>query len=285
MSRLLFCLSFLLATTFVFEEVQAQINTPQPSPISTLQQKVGLTDVEIVYCRPGVKDRTIYGDLVPYGEMWRTGANASTKIKFSHDVVLGGQEVPAGEYALYTIPGETNWTVVVHKNTTYWGVGDYKEEDDLVRFELASSKLADKVETMTFNISDVVMDAANINLDWENTRLSIPLKVEVDERVEADIEKAMKGVTPGTYYQAASYYLEADKDMNQALTWIEKALEKEEKFWYVRKKALIHAKLGNYSSAIKAAERSMALAQEADYPSYVENNRKSIEEWTKLLKK
>lgn len=285
MSRILFCLTFLLVTSFGLSDIQAQITTPQPSPMSTLQQKVGLTDVEIVYCRPGVKDRTIYGDLVPYGEMWRTGANASTKIKFSHDVMLGGKEVAAGEYALYTIPGEANWTIVVHKNITYWGVGDYKEEDDLVRFEVAPSKLADKVETMTFNISNIEMDAAHINLDWENTRISIPLKVEVDKRVEEDIAKAMKGVTPGSYYQAASYYLAADKDMNQALTWIEKALEKEEKFWYVRKKALIHAKLGNYSSAIKAAERSMELAEEAGNQGYVKSNSESIEEWTKMLKK
>lgn len=273
------------ALAFISPEAVAQITTPAPSPESTVKQKVGLTDVEIVYCRPGVKERKIYGDLVPFGEIWRTGANASTKIKFSHDVKLGMQEVPAGEYALYTIPGESSWTIILHKNTTYWGVGDYKQEDDLVRFDVKPTKLMDKVETMTINISDVKMESANINLDWENTRVSIPISVEVDSKVEADIEKAMKGVTPGTYYTAASYYLEADKDPEQALNWINKALEKEEKFWYVRKKALILAKLGKYKEAISAATRSMELAQEADYSSYVESNKKSIAEWTEMLKK
>jgi len=285
MSRILLSLFMFVALVTVSPNVNAQITTPQPSPESTVKQKVGLTDVEIVYCRPGVKDRKIYGDLVPFGEIWRTGANASTKVKFSHDVKLGMKDVPAGEYALYMIPGESTWTIILHKNLTYWGVGDYKQEEDLLRFDVKSSKLNDKVETMTINFADITMESANINLDWENTRVSIPLTVEVDSKVQADIDKAMKGVTPGTYYSAASYYLAADKDQEQALNWINKALEKEEKFWYVRKKALILANLGKYKDAIAAATRSMELAKEADNSNYVESNKKSIAEWTEMLKK
>ncbi len=284
MSRFVLSLFLLVGFAFCLPSVNAQITTPQPSPESTLQQKVGLTDVEIVYCRPSKKGREIYGGLVPFGEIWRTGANASTKISFSNNVVLGGQEIPAGKYALYAIPGESSWTIIIHGNTTYWGVGDYKQEDDIARFEIKPAMMKETVETMTFQISDLTMDSANIELVWENTRVSIPLKVEVDALVEADIEKALQGVTPGTYYTAASYYLEAGKDMDQALSWINSALEKEEKFWYVRKKALILAELGRYKEAITAAERSRTLAEEADYPSYVKSNTESIEEWKKKMK-
>lgn len=265
--------------------LQAQINTPKSSPLSTVSQTVGLTDCSITYSRPSAKGRVIFGDLVQYGEMWRTGANASTKIKFSDDVKIEGMDVPAGEYALYTIPGKEEWTIIIHKNTTYWGTGDekYKTEEDQARFTVKSAAYPVKVETLTFNFSDLKSDEANVELLWENTQVKFKITTEVDKKVMADIDAKMKGVTASTYYQSAQYYYENDKDLAQALTWINKALESGEKFWMVRLKSLILAKQGNYGEAVAAAQRSKQLAIDAKNNDYVRMNDKSIEEWSKKV--
>lgn len=263
----------------------AQINTPQPSPLGTITQKVGLTDISINYSRPGVKDRKIFGELVPFGEMWRVGANASTKIKFSDNVSIQGQDVPAGEYALYMIPRADKWTVVIHKNITYWGVGDkYTEEEDLMRFDVVPTKYPVKIETLTFNIADVKNDECTIEMLWENTGISFAVNTQVDAKVMAEIAEKMKGVSASTYYQAARYYLENDKDIDQALEWINKALVDNEKFWIVRQKALILEKMERYPEAIAAAELSKKLAEEAKNSHYVMLNEKSIAEWQKMKK-
>lgn len=261
----------------------AQISMPQPSPKGSFEQRVGLTDISMEYSRPGVKDRVIFGDLVPYGEMWRTGANASTKIEFSSDVVVEGNEVPAGKYALYMIPGKDKWTVVLHKNLSYWGTGgkDYKESEDQCRFDVKPNAYPAKVETMTFMVSDIRNESCNIEFLWENTQVKFKVETEVDKLVMAEIKEKMQGVTASTYYQSARYYLENDKDLDQALEWINKALETTERYWIVRQKALILAKLERYDEAITAAERSKALAEEAGNKGYVKMNDESIAEWKK----
>src|SRR6056300_170166 len=217
--------------------VSAQIETPAPSPLSTIEQKVGLSDVSITYSRPSVKGRTIFGDLVQYGEMWRWGANASTKFTTSDDIKIEGHDVPAGTYAMYAIPGQETWTIVIHKNTSYWGTGGskYKESEDLVRFEVkANSSYPVKVETMTFQFSNITTSGCDIEFMWENTQLSMKVETQVDAQVMKEIEMKMKGVSSATYYQAARYYYENDKDMNKAFEWINKALVDNEKFWMVR---------------------------------------------------
>ncbi|MBR9861634.1 DUF2911 domain-containing protein [bacterium] len=262
----------------------AQITTPQPSPLGELEQMVGLTEIEIEYSRPGVKDRKIFGELVPFDQMWRTGANASTKIEFSTDVTINGENVPAGEYALYTIPGKTEWTIILHKNLEYWGTGgdDYDKSEDQIRFKVKSnSAYPVKIETFTINIADVSDNGCNIELLWENTQVKFAVGVSYDEVVMKQIEAAMS-ISPRTYYAAARYYLEHDKDLTQALEWINKAVEGDETYWIVRQKALILAKLGKYDEAIKAAERSKALAQEAKNDHYIKINDESIAEWKKM---
>jgi hypothetical protein len=276
-------LSLLLSSTIAF----AQINVPKPSPLSTLEQKVGLTDVTIAYSRPSKKGRVIFGDLVPYGKMWRTGANASTKITFDQDVKIEGNDVPAGTYALYTIPGEAEWEIILHKNLTYWGTGgkNYKTEEDQLRFKVKPNNAYPVVtETMTINLTNLTNEECVVELLWDKTQVTFKLETEVDALVQAEIDEKMKGVTKATYYQAARYYLENGKDLNQALEWINLSLVDNEKYWIVRQKALILAKLERYEEAIEAAELSKKLA-EGYNEGYVKMNQKSIEEWSKKVKK
>lgn len=265
----------------------AQIETPMPSPTATLEQKVGLTDVKIIYSRPGAKDRVVFGDLVPYGTMWRTGANSSTKISFSDKVMINGKEVPAGTYALYTIPGKDEWTVIIHKNTTHSGTGgdNYKEEEDLMRFQVKPERLNDKVETFTIDIQHNEMDHAKLMMSWENTQIAFEIKAPVNEKIEAMIEQTLN---PGgtQYYRAASYYHDSGKELDKALEYINIALEKYEAagwkpYWVGRRKALILADLGQTKDAIKAAEQSTEWAKAEGADNYVKMNDASIAEWKK----
>ena len=279
---------FYFLTLFLSSAIAfAQINVPKPSPLSTVEQKVGLTDVTIAYSRPSKKGRVIFGDLVPYGQMWRTGANASTKITFDQDVKIEGNDVPAGTYALYTIPGEAEWEIILHKNLTYWGTGgkNYKTEEDQLRFKVKPNNAYPVVtETMTINLTNLTSEGCMVELLWDKTQVTFKLETEVDALVQAEIDEKMKGVTKATYYQAARYYLENGKDLNQALEWINLSLVDNEKYWIVRQKALILAKLERYSEAIEAAELSKKRA-EGYNPGYVKMNEKSIAEWSKKVKK
>lgn len=265
----------------------AQISVPAPSPLSTVEQQVGLTDVSVNYSRPSVKGRTIFGDLVPFGEMWRWGANASTKLKTSNDIKVNGHDVPAGTYALYAIPGETEWTIVIHSNTSYWGTGGdkYSVDEDLVRFTVKPNKSYPvSTETMTFQFSDLTNDGCNLEFLWENTQVKLQIETNVDDQVMKEIDMKMKGVSSATYYQAARYYYDNDKDLAKAYEWIKLSLVNNEKFWMVRQKALIEAKLGMYKEAIATANLSKTLAETAGNQDYVRLNEKSIEEWSKKKK-
>lgn len=262
----------------------AQITTPRLSPHCVINQEVGFNEITIDYCRPSVKERVIFGELVPYGKIWRTGANASTKIKFKDEVIIEGKEVPAGEYTLYTIPDIDEWTIILHNITTYWGVGkDYKEADDFMRFKVKPTILNHKIETMAIEISDITTDACYLEIKWDKTLVKFKISTEVDKKVMAEIDDKMKGVTQSTYYQSAVYYLENGKDLTKALEWINKALENNEKFWILRQKSLILAKLGKIKEAIEVAEKSKSLATEQGNDEYVKLNEKSIKEW-KLIK-
>jgi hypothetical protein len=274
----IFTAILVVVTTVAF----AQIKTPQPSPLSKVEQKVGLTDFTVEYSRPSKKGRIIFGDLVPYGEMWRTGANASTKISFSTGVRIHGEFVPQGTYALYTIPGKTEWTIILHKNLSYWGTGgdDYKAEEDQLRFTVNPTDLKGTIETLTLEFANLTDESADLQLKWDNTEVTIPITVEFDDVVMQQIKDAMT-ISTGTYYTAARYYLDHDKDMEQALEWINKALEGGDKYWYLRQKALILAKLERYEEAIEVAKASKTLAAQAKNNGYVKMNEASIAEWSK----
>lgn len=272
----------LSAGLFAATSLSAQLETPQPSPTATVTQKVGLTDITVEYSRPGVKGRTIFGDLIPYGEVWRTGANGSTKLTVSDDVKIGGQEVPAGTYALYTIPNKDEWTIIIHENTSHWGVGKYKADEDLVRFNVKSSELLNNIESFTIDFGTFTENGAKMNLSWANTMVSFAIETNTSAMVEEQIKELLiDGPAAGTYAGAASYYLDNDKDMNQAIVWIDKAIEKRpEAFWYIHQKAKMQGKLGMKKEAIKTAEKSleMAKAYEGGDYGYIANNEKLIAE-------
>ncbi|MFT7343633.1 MAG: hypothetical protein ACI9XP_000207 [Lentimonas sp.] len=273
---------FVAATALAFSSmVSAQIKTPQPSPTASIEQMVGLTEVEIEYSRPGVKGRTIFGDLLPFGEIWRTGANSATLIEVSDDVKIGGQAVPAGQYALYTIPGAEEWTVIIHKHLENWGAGGYDKTQDLCRFMVKPTKLNDKVESFTIDFSNFTTNSANIELKWENTMISFLMETPTDAAVEKQIKSQLVDQpAAGTYYSAASYYLEKGENLDKADVWIDKAIsQRPEAFWYVHAKAKIQAAQGKTKEAVVTAEKSMALAKAAedDY-GYVKNNENLIKE-------
>ena len=269
--------------TLLVTLLSAQIKTPQPSPTGKISQEVGLTKVEVEYSRPSAKGRKIFGDLVPFGDLWRTGANASTKVTFGDDVKVGGTALAKGTYALYTVPGERQWDIVFYKNTSLWGApapADYKMEDVAAKVTVASSSLRDAVETFTIEISNLKNDGATIDLMWENTKVSVPFTQDTDSKVMADIKTQMEGPSANTYYSAARYYYEEKKDMKQALAWVDQSLTKGgDKFWILRLKANIQAELGMYKDAIATAEKSSALAKTEGNMDYQRMNAKSIEEW------
>ena len=267
----------------------AQIKTPAPSPTGKISQEVGLIKVDVEYSRPSAKGRKIFGDLVPFGEMWRTGANASTKVTFSDKVQTANISLDKGTYALYTIPGPKDWTIIFYKNTSYGGVPapkDFKEEEVAARFTVPAQSIANKVETFTIEIANLTNAGADLELIWENTKVSIPVIVDTDSKVMADIKSTMEGPNANAYYTAARYYYEEKKDMKQALDWVTASLEKGgEKFWILRLKANIQAELGMYKDAITTANKSTELAKADGNSDYPRMNEKSISEWTKKMQK
>ena len=271
--------------------VQAQqqgIAMPAASPASTITQKVGLSDVTVTYSRPSVKGRSIFGgDVVPYGKLWRTGANAATQIKFSEDVTIQGNKIPAGEYALYTIPNQNEWTIIIHKNTKHWGDGGqgYKQEEDQARFKVKPQTNPRAVETFTINFANLKPNSADLEIMWDKTIASFTIEADVDGKVMSQIQERVvngKDVNPALYAQAASYYFDNNKDLKQALDWMKKANANEPKFWNLHTQAKIQAKLKDYKGAVKTAEQSMALAKKENNDDYVRMNEKAIAEWKKM---
>lgn len=254
---------------------------PAASPSSTLRQRVGFTDIEIVYSRPGAKGRTMLGKVEEYGKVWRTGANRATTISFSTNVKLGGKDVPAGKYALFTIPGEKEWTVILSKDAEQSGAFEYKESDDFARFAVKPVKMHDPVETFEIGINDIRDDSATINLTWEKTRVPIKLQLDVIPPTVAKIKELMAGEGRKPYSQAASFYLTNNLDLNQALEWADAAVAAGANQTNVHLKAKILAKLGRKSEAIATARQSIELAEKSENPGiraeYTKMNRLLIE--------
>ena len=272
-----FATGLLLAGT-----VQAQIKTPAPSPIATVTQRVGLTDISITYSRPSAKGRVVFGSVRPYDVRWRTGANATTTIKFSDDVTVEGKKVPAGEYGIYTVPGKASWTIVLSKDVKRGAdVEGFKDADDVAKFTVKPYRLAEKRETFTINFSDLTPATANVELEWENTGVKFKVMTDVDTQVMAQInEKVIKSATPapGDLAAAAVYYIDNNRDDKQALTWLKKANSTDPKFWNLLTEAKLELKMKNKKAAIATAEQSKKLAMEAKNDDYVKMNDELIAE-------
>jgi tetratricopeptide (TPR) repeat protein len=238
-----------------------QIEFPQASPAATVKQRVGFTDISVEYSRPSVRDRKIFGGLVPFGEVWRTGANAATKITFSTDVNFGGQYVAAGSYALFTIPTESSWTVILNKVTGQWGAYAYDEKNDVVRVTVKPVALPELVETMSIVVMNVRDESALIAIDWEKTRVPIPLETDVVGVIQPQIEAAMAGAGKKPYFQAAMFYYEHNLDLKKAAAWIDEAIkEQPDALWILYRKGLILAKAGDKPGAKAAAQKALDLA-------------------------
>ncbi|WP_243765965.1 DUF2911 domain-containing protein [Polaribacter cellanae] len=269
------------------EEVKpaaARIEAPAPSPFSTLEQKVGLTDVTIEYSRPNMRGRAIFGGLVPYGKTWRTGANANTKVTFSTDVTVNGKNIKKGAYALYTVPNKKSWDIMLYKDADNWG--NPKEWDDA---KVVASVAADvvkmpmKIETFTITLDDLTNNSGVIGILWDDVYVGLPIEVPTNEMVMASINEVMKG-SPNAraYYDAAVYLKSENKDIDKALVWVDKAIEMtkdDPKFWMLRQQSLIHAKAGKKETAIAAAKQSLELAKKAGNDDYVKMNEDSLKEW------
>jgi hypothetical protein len=273
LKHLIACGTICLALTTVNAQT---IKTPQPSPTQTIKQDFGISTAELIYSRPGIKNRKIFGDLVPYGKVWRTGANSATRLKFSDDVTFGGQTLKAGEYAVYTIPNEKEWDIIINKGSANWGT-EYKQEDDVMRVKAKPTKLDQPVESFTMQFANVKANSMDLEIIWDKTAVSVPITTDIDKKIMAQIDNAMnKDNRP--YFQSAMYYLETGRDLKQALAWFDKAIEQNPKaFWIYHQKANALAKLGNKADARTTAQKSMDLAREQKNDDYVKLNEKLIE--------
>jgi hypothetical protein len=267
--------------------VEAQVQTPQPSPAGSVSTVVGLTDVKIDYFRPRVKGRKIFSAdasaLLPYGKIWRTGANNGTKITFSDDVKVEGTAVPKGEYLILSWPDANEWTISLYKDVNLGGnLNNYDASKDAAKFKVKPQKLTEKVETLTFNIGDISDDSktAKVQMAWENTSVKFTIAVDYDAKVMKSIESATK-VNPNNYFQAAVYYLETGKDLKQAQAWINEAAKANPTaFWVLHQKAKIEKALGDKTAATASANASLKAAKDADNRDYQVMN----EELLKSLK-
>lgn len=280
MKKIIFVLAMMIANY----AIEAQVKAPQASPKSTLTQVVGLTNVEIVYSRPSAKGRDVFNNLVPFGKLWRTGANENTTISFSDDVVIGGKTLAKGKYALYTIPRADNWEIIFYSATDNWGNPETLDEAKVALRTNAKPEMLDRnVETFTIGINNLDNNFAHLELSWEKTIVAIKFDVPTQKTAMASIDKALAGPTAGDYFSSAQYFFQSNGDLTKALTYVNKALDmsKDKPFFYYRLKSLIQAKQGDKKGAIETAKLSLAAAEIAKNQDYIKMNKDSIAEWSK----
>ncbi|HOZ87669.1 MAG TPA: DUF2911 domain-containing protein [Bacteroidia bacterium] len=268
-----------IATASVSGLNAQQLKVPAPSPLQTVKQAFALSDLTVEYSRPSAKGRVIYGDVVPFGKVWRTGANGATKITFGEDVKVEGNAITAGTYALYTIPNKDSWEIMFYKDLTLGGnVAGYKKENEIAHFTVKTKALNDKVETFSIDIADMTSTTANVELNWEKTRVSFNVVADIDAKVMKNIETALKADTR-PYFQAASYYYETNKDLIKALEYVNKGIEQNPKaYWMYNLKAKIQAKSNDKKGAVASAEQVVLLAKEDKNDDYVKMGEKLIAE-------
>ncbi|WP_291118508.1 DUF2911 domain-containing protein [Flavobacterium sp. UBA6135] len=282
MKKIVFAALFLVASI----SMEAQVKTPAPSPRANFEQLVGLTNVEIDYGRPSAKGRTIFGDLVPFGKLWRTGANQNSMITFSDDVVIGGTTLKKGKYAIFVTPKADNWEVVFYTDTENWGTPqNWDEAKVALKTNVKPEMLNRHIETFTIALNNVDNDFAHLEISWEKTLAAIKFEVPTKKLALDNINKALAGPAASDYFSAAQYYFQSNGDMKTALDYMNKATEmtaaKGTPFWYTRLKSQIQAKLGDKKGAIETAKVSLDAAEKAGNADYVKMNKDSIAEWSK----
>lgn len=269
---------------FVITVGSAQLKTPSASPLQTLTQEFATSKITIVYSRPAKKGRQIFGELVPYKEVWRTGANMATTIRFEEDVKINGTPLKAGHYALFSIPDKNEWTLVFNKNVQSWGINNYSKDEDVLRLPVKPIALKDPVEVFTFQVFPTAANSANVEFAWDNVKVQFTVSAEVDSKIMAQIDEAMKS-DKKPYYDAAMYYFENDKDLSKAIEWIEAAVKQNpEAYWIHHAHAKMLMKAKRYQEAIPAAQRSKELAGVAGNKDYVRFNDQIIAEANKTKK-
>ena len=283
MKKIIIALAIIIANF----TIEAQVKTPAPSPKATLNQVVGLTDVTVEYSRPSAKGRTVFGDLVPFGKLWRTGANQNSMVTFSEDVVIKGTTLKKGKYAIFTTPKADMWEVVFYTDTENWGT---PENWDVNKVALSTNvdpiALNNLVETFTISVGSLSNDSASLDISWEKTLISIKFDVPTQKAAMASINKVLAGPTAGDYFSSAQYLFQSNGDLNKALEYVNKAVSlvkagDDVPFWHLRLKSLIQGKLGDKVGAIATAKLSLAGAEKAKNDDYVKMNNESIKEWSK----
>lgn len=277
----------LLVLLFANFYVEAQVKTPQASPLAKIDQVVGLTNIQIEYSRPSAKGRTVYGDLVPFGKHWRTGANANTIVSFSEDVKIAGKDLKKGKYALFTTPKADSWDVIFYTDTNNWGLPEeWNEAKVALKVTVKPETTTKSVESFSIFLNNLTNDSGVMELSWERTTVAIPFSVPTQEAAMKSIEKTLAGPAAGDYFAAAQYFYQTNNDLNKALSWVTTAVSLTAKntdvpYWYLRLKSLIQAKLGDKKGAIVTAKESLNLAVKAGNGDYEKMNKDSIAEWSK----
>jgi hypothetical protein len=271
----------LIVSAFTF---QAQIKTPAPSPSAKIEQAVGLSDVSVDYSRPAMRGRTIYGNLVPYGKLWRTGANMRTKFTTSTDLSIEGKDLKKGSYAILTVPNKDTWDVIFYTEYQAGGAPATLDESKVAaKVTVKVHPMDGSMENFTIGFNDLSDGSSGMmHIMWEKTRVSLKIETPTDEMATKSIEKVIAGPSANDYFSAGSYYHSTGKDLNQALAWVTKAVEMNpEAFWMSRQQSLIQADLGDKKGAIASAQTSLAVAEKAGNADYVKMNKESIAEWSK----
>ena len=279
MKKILFAVTT-IASMFLLTAA-AQVKMPAPSSTQTIKQDFGMGSIELTYSRPSAKGRVVFGDLVPNGKLWRTGANAATKIVFTDPVEIGGKKIDSGTYVLYTIPNEENWEVILNKGLKNWGIDGYKESEDVVRFKVEASKLKSTVETFTMQFANIKPTSCELEIVWDKKLVSIAIVTDIKEKIRMQIDKAMQ-TDKKPYWQAAQFYNEFDKNLPKALDNVSKAIDgNKTAFWMLLYKAKIQKEMGDITGAIETSKASMALAKESNNDDYVKMNEALLKELKK----
>ncbi len=278
MKRILFAL-----TSIICLQATAQIKMPAASPTQTLSQEFGMGKIDISYSRPNIKGRSVFGEgslLAPTGVVWRTGANAATKITFSHPVSIGGKTLAAGDYGLFTIPGKTEWTVILNTNSKGWGSFEYKEAEDVVRVAVKPETTNSFTETFSINVENITPETASICLKWANTKVCLPIQTDIKPTIRKQIEAATTGanVNANAYSAAANFYYDIDKDYDKALVFVDKAIASNANaYWLFLLKAKAQVALGDKKGAKVSAETCVKLAEAAKNGDYVRSGKEILE--------
>ena len=286
--------ALLLFSILSFASLDAQINHPKASPFSVVEQEVGLSKIRVEYSRPAVRGRHVFGPqkdgqqgLVPYGRIWRVGANESTKIIVDADMEVMGNQLPKGTYALYAFPEKETWEIAFHTNTSHWGDGrkNYNPKEDAFRIKAKPQTIPHHQENFLIAFDSITHNSAHLNLIWASTQVSIPVTFDTNAQMEAEIIKQLKeNPTAQTYYEAARYLQEQGKDFELALDYLNKALELGgDTYYFHRVKSLVEAELGDYENAISSAEKSLKIAAKLDKDEFVRMNEKNIKKWKAIL--